>query len=52
MLGFKLVLSRKNHVKDITGCKRDLHIFILDIQAMWNELQNHFQVLDTNFERY
>lgn len=51
-LGFKEVLIRRNHVKDVTGTKHDLHIFFMDIQAMWNDIQSHFQALDTSFERY
>ncbi len=48
-LGFKRVMIRRNHVKDIKGQSHDLHIYVMDIKAMWDNLKDHFHRFDTTF---
>jgi RimJ/RimL family protein N-acetyltransferase len=48
-LGFKQVMVRPNHIKDISGKKRDLHVYVLNIKELWNVLKDHFHKLDTAF---
>lgn len=48
-LGFRQVMVRKNHVKDIGGQKHDMHIYTMDVKAMWDKLKEHFHGYDTEF---
>jgi L-amino acid N-acyltransferase YncA len=48
-LGFRQVMNRKNHVKDLAGQKHDLQIYTMDVKAMWDRLKMHFDGFDTEF---
>lgn len=48
-LGFKLVLKRSNHVKDLSTNKHDLCVYAKDVKKMWDNLKDHFSQFDTEY---
>jgi GNAT superfamily N-acetyltransferase len=48
-LGFKMVLKRANHVKDLSTLKHDLLIYAKDTKRMWENLKDHFHQFDTQY---
>jgi RimJ/RimL family protein N-acetyltransferase len=50
-LGFKLSMTRKNHVRDMNGKTTDLLVYTVNVSQMWDNLLHFMHMTDLEYPR-